>query len=462
MKKFLTMAAAMLLICSAASAQNMLGRLAERAKNAAENSVGEKIENAVTGAIDKATTKKDKSSKSNSRNGSGRDSGGNAAVEGWTCPECGATGNTGNFCDDCGAKKPDGASAAAVSASYAAPVQNASINTSKSDFVQGPVILFEDTFATEKIGEFPSKWEVDYGDVQIAKVGDRIVPKFDGEGLIYPLIDKDPENYLPDVFTLEWDMYMAKNCPGEIYAFNIHLDFPDGRSTVTISYAPDSGSHVNWYCEKAGKKGTTEGEAWDSQTNIKAGGWNHFAISFNERAFKFYVNDVRVANVPNMEAPKCFKFEYTNSHDYPYCCLSNVRLGAGAVELYGRQATDLSAAEKSIQETGKFVTNNILFETGKATLKPESMADIRMVADYMKKNPSVRFEVQGHCDNQGSDKVNDPLSQQRAEAIVAELVKLGCDEFNLRAVGKGSHEPVADNSTEAGRAQNRRVEFIKK
>jgi outer membrane protein OmpA-like peptidoglycan-associated protein len=80
----------------------------------------------------------------------------------------------------------------------------------------------------------------------------------------------------------------------------------------------------------------------------------------------------------------------------------------------------------------------------------------------MKKNPRARFEVQGHTDNQGSDKVNDPLSQQRAEAVVKALASLGVDDFNLKAVGKGSHVPVADNKTEAGRAKNRRVEFIKK
>ena len=99
---------------------------------------------------------------------------------------------------------------------------------------------------------------------------------------------------------------------------------------------------------------------------------------------------------------------------------------------------------------------------GKATLKPESMEEIQKVADYMKKNPSARFEVQGHTDNQGSDAVNDPLSQQRAQAVVDALEKLGCDPFNMRAVGKGSHEPVADNKTDEGRAKNRRVEFIKK
>ena len=193
---------------------------------------------------------------------------------------------------------------------------------------------------------------------------------------------------------------------------------------------------------------------------IKIGQWNHFAISFNKRAFKLYVNGNRFINLPNVAAPARFVFIIQDEN--PYRGVANVVLAKGAVELYERQTTDLSAVEKAIAETGKFVTNNILFETGKATLKPESMAEIQKVADYMKKNPTARFEVQGHTDNQGSDKINDPLSQQRAEAVVKALEGLGCDPFNMRAVGKGSHEPVADNATEDGRAKNRRVEFIKK
>ena len=175
-----------------------------------------------------------------------------------------------------------------------------------------------------------------------------------------------------------------------------------------------------------------------------------------------YLNYERIVNIPNMKQPRSWYMEgYSDSKKGVY--VTNIVMAKGAVELYDRNATDYSSAvEKAIVETGKFVTNNILFETGKATLKPESMEEIQKVADYMKKNPSARFEVQGHTDNSGSDKVNDPLSQERAEAVVKALEGLGVDPFNLRPVGKGSHEPVADNGTEAGRAQNRRVEFIKK
>ena len=190
-------------------------------------------------------------------------------------------------------------------------------------------------------------------------------------------------------------------------------------------------------------------------------GWHKIAISFNKRALKAYIDGNRVVNLPRVQQPTWFCFHVP--YDYENLTfVRNVVLAKGAVELYDRNAQNMSAVEKAIAETGKFVTNNILFETGKATLKPESMEEIQKVAEYMKKNPTARFEVQGHTDNQGSDKINDPLSQERAEAVVKALEGQGVDPFNLRPVGKGSHEPVADNSTEAGRAQNRRVEFIKR
>lgn len=336
----------------------------------------------------------------------------------------------------------------------------------KSDFVRGSVILFEDDFAGEQMGEFPSKWDISDGSLEVASVNGKKYAHSNTSGTtVFSPLMQNMKSYLPDVFTLEWEEFMCK--PGDIDQMNWHIYFYQGDDELANIYKMFRPGSPDVYGNYSFKKGggasgyVTGNLNWnDLQKCVKFGQWNHFAISFNKRAFKYYINGQRVINLPNVAAPS--RFEFHVSDGYPYRGVGHVILAKGAADLYQRQTTDLSAVEKAIQETGKFVTNNILFETGKATLKPESMEEIQKVAEYMKKNPTARFEVQGHTDNQGSDKINDPLSQQRAEAVVKALEGLGCDPFNMRAVGKGSHEPVADNATDAGRAKNRRVEFIKK
>ena len=336
----------------------------------------------------------------------------------------------------------------------------------KSDFVRGSVILFEDDFANEQMGEFPSKWDISEGSLETAAInGKKYLHSNAPDSWFSPLME-NMKSYLPEVFTLEWDEFFCKS--GDIADFPSDFNFYDANGSevghIYKRYRPGNPDFYGNYSFKKGggvDENVTGSFDWDHMKKfIKIGQWNHFAISFNKRAFKLYVNGNRFINLPNVAAPARFVFIIQDEN--PYRGVANVVLAKGAVELYERQTTDLSAVEKAIAETGKFVTNNILFETGKATLKPESMEEIQKVADYMKKNPQARFEVQGHTDNQGSDAVNDPLSQQRAEAVVKALEGLGCDPFNLRPVGKGSHEPVADNKTDESRAKNRRVEFIKK
>ena len=435
MKRILSVIVIIILACASANAQGVLGRLKDKAKDAVERNIGDKIEKGVDNVLN---GKGDK-------NNDSRDS--NAKVE--------------------------------EADSYETDMPDADAENVKSDFVRGSVILFEDDFANEQMGEFPSKWDINDGGAEIAAINGKKYLNFTGDwNSVAPLMT-NMDSYLPDVFTLEWDVFYSKT--GDYGQLNLDVQFMkkgswnDQAGNVEITYRPwGPDSYGGYRFEKgSGSTGDVNGSLdWNQiKKFIKIGQWNHFAVSFNKRAFKFYINDNRVINLPNATAPERILFICTG--DYKFSGFTNVVLAAGAVDLYERQTTDLSAeakpapaevsaVEKAIAETGKFVTNNILFDTGKATLKQESMIEIMRVAEYMKKNPSARFEVQGHTDNQGSDKINDPLSQQRAEAIVNALEGLGVDPFNLRAVGKGSHEPVADNSTDEGRAKNRRVEFIKK
>lgn len=100
---------------------------------------------------------------------------------------------------------------------------------------------------------------------------------------------------------------------------------------------------------------------------------------------------------------------------------------------------------------------NVQFATGKATLQGDATAEIQKVAAFMQQYPTVNVTIEGHTDNRGNAAVNKRLSQQRADAVKAELVKMGVDAGRLSAVGYGADKPIADNNTEAGRAENRRV-----
>lgn len=342
------------------------------------------------------------------------------------------------------------------------PDEQPQVNTS-TDFKRGSVILFEDDVTRERVGEFPSKWDLLDGAAEVKTIGGVKAIEPTNNAVIAPLL-KQQGAYLPEEFTLEYDFYYWKsgsqvkgNDGIGLNDMKLRLYTTTDRSNPNTDDGNVSFELVHGVCDCADHNYYNMGRPTGFNYNFKQG-WNHVAFSFNKRALKVYFNGNRVVNLPNVKQPTWFAFQVPfDYHNLTF--IRNVVLAKGAVELYNRDASDI---DKAIEQTGKFVTNNILFKTGKADLLPESMTEIEKVAAYMKKNPRARFEVQGHTDNQGSDKVNDPLSQQRAEAVVKALASLGVDDFNLKAVGKGSHVPVADNKTEAGRAKNRRVEFIKK
>jgi outer membrane protein OmpA-like peptidoglycan-associated protein len=114
---------------------------------------------------------------------------------------------------------------------------------------------------------------------------------------------------------------------------------------------------------------------------------------------------------------------------------------------------------KKIKVGEKIVLRHIYFAFNKSELTPESSTELDRVVDFLDKNPVLRIEISGHTDNIGSAGINETLSRARAKSVVDYLVENGIDPSRLEYAGYGFTQPIASNDTEAGRAQNRRVEF---
>jgi outer membrane protein OmpA-like peptidoglycan-associated protein len=116
---------------------------------------------------------------------------------------------------------------------------------------------------------------------------------------------------------------------------------------------------------------------------------------------------------------------------------------------------------EQLSQSGRVSIYGINFDTGKATIRPDSEPVLQEVLALLKKQPDLCIVVAGHTDNVGTDAVNLPLSQQRAAAVIGWLSVKGIDKVRLTPSGFGSRKPLADNATEEGRAKNRRVDLVK-
>ena len=428
--KILLLTGILIMSCGAVQAQfgKALGKAIENAaKNATVRKAEQKTEQAVDKTIDKATDKKTYTGNEKSDDKQGKQK------------------NSGN---------QDDSSTSSSSAAQTPQSEKAiEMAYAKSDFVPGDEIIFYDDQANEKMGEFPSQWNLLRGNAEIAAMnGEKVISMDGNDSWLEPLM-KTPKNYLGDVFTLEFDYFQPKE---NANSNNGHweLDFMgpnDQRDqdvfTVTWFNTVYDGSKsikYGWKNSSGRSDGTTE-------VKPAPGQWYHIAVSFNKRALKVYFNGARIANVPNVSYPPGWVTFWTGSGvTGKDTYIKDVRIAKGAVPLYDRLASD-----------GKIVSYGITFDVGKSTIKPESMAEINRIAQLMKDNPDIKFSVEGHTDNTGSAASNQTLSDARSKAVVDKLVEAGISKDRFKSAGKGQTSPIADNSTDEGRAKNRRVEFVK-
>ena len=130
-------------------------------------------------------------------------------------------------------------------------------------------------------------------------------------------------------------------------------------------------------------------------------------------------------------------------------------------EMKQEVTADASSLSDEITKTGHVAVYGIHFDTGKATIQPDSEQALTEVAKLLEQSPDLKIRVEGHTDNQGAAAANQALSEKRAQAVVTWLTAHGTSASRLTAQGFGQTKPVADDGTEDGRAKNRRVELVK-
>ena len=324
----------------------------------------------------------------------------------------------------------------------------------KYDFVPGTEIIFEDNLEGEQNGEFPSKWDLVQGNFEIASFdGSNVIYhmkcNMNGGGGIVPMLKNAKEDYLPEEFTIEFDAYFTENHGGNYVIYfgdyknqaKLDKEYLIGKKWIRIAKNSVEGENfeTNFY------------PGYKSGLYDKTPKWRHVAISFNKRALKVYLDDARVLNIPNLGYnPTGFSLGKQSVEGKDPGYTKNFRIAKGAVPLYDKFLTD-----------GKFVTTGIKFDVNKATIKPESMGTINYVVKMMTDHPELKFSVEGHTDSDGETAANQKLSEARSKSVLEAMVKLGISADRLTSKGHGESKPMAGNDTAEGKAQNRRVEFVK-
>ena len=314
------------------------------------------------------------------------------------------------------------------------------LNWAKYDFVPGDKIIFEDNQLHEENGEFPSRWDLNRGDVEIAEFGGEPVIMFhDGAPTIVPYMKNSKDDYLPDVFTIEFDLYCGTD-NFVVYLYDRKNQKSGSPSGYTYFNIKNDRMEFGQSSSKLG-----EGKSLEKRR------WIHVAIAYTNGKLKGYMDETRMINVPRIDFdPKGLSLHSYHARNDNLYYVKNVRIAAGGIKYYDRVLQD-----------GKIIANGIRFDVNKASLKPESMGVINEIAALMKEHPEISFSVEGHTDSDGDDASNLELSEKRAATVINTLVELGIDAQRLSSKGWGESKPIDTNATAEGKANNRRVEFIK-
>lgn len=330
---------------------------------------------------------------------------------------------------------------------------------SKYDFVPGEVIIVYEDFMQDAVGDFPAKWNTN-------SAGETVT--LDGKQGHWLMLTKpgvfmpDFIDSLPDNFTLEYDVladapvhsWGITTIVAELKDRNKPEDWRYAANSFELNMIPGTDGNGSCYYKRV-KNGANEAANSTPIDHFKSlTAPVHISIWRQKERLRVYLNQDKTWDVPKAFLPDAklnsliFFMQLSDKWNF---IIGNIRLATGAPD-----------TRNKILSQKKWVTHGILFDVNSATIKPESYGTLKEMADVMKEYSDLKVKIVGHTDADGSDAANLELSKKRAASVKESLAKeFGIDESRMETDGKGESEPIDKNDTPAGKANNRRVEFIK-
>jgi OOP family OmpA-OmpF porin len=336
---------------------------------------------------------------------------------------------------------------------------------SKFDFVPGEKIVAIEDFMQDVIGDFPAKWNTDASGeiVTISGQTGRWL-KLTKAGFFMPEFVTE----VPDNATVELDLLappgFAGGFPLEIVLAEANRknvgDWESGANHVVVTAFPGGGGGDETQGVSTATVRQDGADGMSNNVNTKQLALNgkamHIAVWRQRQRVRVYMNEEKVWDIPRAVSASA-KLNSLLFHIGGGCgnCeyyLGNLRVAAGAPDTRNKLLTE-----------GRWVTHGILFDVNSDKIKGESYGALKEIAGVLMENAAVRIQIVGHTDSDGDAALNMDLSKRRAASVKAALTReFAIDAGRMDTDGKGATQPIDKNDNPAGKANNRRVEFIKK
>lgn len=330
------------------------------------------------------------------------------------------------------------------------------------DFIPGEKILGYDEFSQDAVGDFPGKWTTNAsGEVMTVDEYPGKWLNVSKQGFFIPQFIKS----LPDNFTAEFDVLflpMTERTGPNTSSLGFQIinnpgtkaNFEYGPDRAYFELDPYLGNVAIASYTKTGEKILSNEFSFNGLNRNKLFTY-HVAVWRQKTRLRVYLNEAKVVDAPSLLVPEVkynsFRFATALNNDGSTWLISNFKYASGLPDTRNKLITE-----------GKFSTTGILFDVNAATIKASSYGTIKDIANVLKENAAVKVKIVGHTDSDGDNAANLELSKKRAEAVKDILTKeFSIDESRMETEGKGETQPASPNTTNEGKAQNRRVEFIR-